>query len=60
MSVSEIIREVERICRKYGVEHLSLFGSWAAGTARPTSDIDEDIENPMLRGDMDRYGKKIY
>lgn len=40
MPIPELIRQVEKICRKNGVERLDLFGSFAAGTARPTSDID--------------------
>ena len=35
------LREHERELRSVGVEHLSLFGSWARGTAVPAkSDID--------------------
>ncbi len=35
------LREHEGELRSVGVEHLSLFGSWARGTAVPTaSDID--------------------
>ncbi len=40
MPISELIEEVTRICKKNGVEHLALFGSFATGTALPTSDID--------------------
>ena len=90
MSIEDIISEVERICRKYHVEHLALFGSYAEGTERPTSDIDfilwggenmsqlqeeietiptlkkldlfqyNDVTNPELKEDMDRYAKEIY
>jgi predicted nucleotidyltransferase len=31
---------VERICRRWPVARLALFGSHARGTARPTSDYD--------------------
>ncbi len=40
MDVDEIIARVEKICRANGVEKLSLFGSFARGTAAFTSDID--------------------
>lgn len=40
MSIDEIILQVEKICRQTGVEHLSLFGSHAAGTATERSDLD--------------------
>lgn len=40
MAVDEVIEQVKRICRANGVEKLSLFGSFAKGTAAPTSDID--------------------
>lgn len=40
MPVSELIDRVAAICRANGVARLDLFGSFAAGTALPTSDID--------------------
>ena len=40
MPIDEIIRSVTDICKKNQVQHLSLFGSFATGTALPTSDID--------------------
>lgn len=40
MPVSELIGKVTRICQDHGVERLDLFGSFATGTALPTSDID--------------------
>ena len=40
MPVSELIDKVKRMCQDYGVERLDLFGSFATGTALPTSDID--------------------
>lgn len=40
MAVDEVIEQVEKICRANGVEKLGLFGSFAKGTAAPTSDID--------------------
>ncbi len=40
MPISEIIQKVTDICKKNQVAHLSLFGSFATGSALPTSDID--------------------
>lgn len=40
MPVSELIEKVTAICKANGVKRLDLFGSFATGTARPTSDID--------------------
>lgn len=34
------ISSIRRICRKYGVRSLSIFGSEARGEARENSDID--------------------
>lgn len=40
MSPKEIIEQVTDICRSCGVEHLSLFGSYALGTQTKYSDMD--------------------
>ena len=40
LGLDEILNCVVKICRKHDVDHVYLFGSYAAGTARPTSDID--------------------
>ena len=40
MPVEEIKERVTEICRRHGVARLDLFGSFATGTAAPTSDID--------------------
>lgn len=40
MPISEVIDRVTEICKVNGVKRLELFGSFAAGTAAPTSDID--------------------
>ena len=40
MPVSEVIDKVAAICKANGVKRLALFGSFATGTAAPTSDID--------------------
>lgn len=40
MPIPELIERVTQICRANGVRRLDLFGSFATGTALPTSDID--------------------
>jgi len=40
MSLDDILTQIVTICRSHHVCHVYLFGSYAAGTARPTSDID--------------------
>ena len=40
MPVSELIDKVVEVCRRNGGKRLDLFGSFATGTATPTSDID--------------------
>ena len=40
LGLDEILNCVVKIRRKHDVDHVYLFGSYAAGTARPTSDID--------------------
>ena len=40
MPIEELIQRVVIICRRNGVKRLDLFGSYATGTALPTSDID--------------------
>lgn len=40
MPISELIDKVAEICKANGVERLDLIGSFATGTALPTSDID--------------------
>ena len=57
MSIEEIIQQVTTICKNNGVEHLSLFGSYAKGTATKHSDM---CSNEYLKEDMDKYGRKIY
>lgn len=54
MTTEQIISKVTDICRRYNVDHLYLFGSYAAGNPTPTSDIDfyiKGIGDPSaLRG----------
>lgn len=40
MDMQELLHEIERICRHHQVRELYLFGSYATGTATPTSDVD--------------------
>ena len=40
MPISELIEKVACICKQNHVTRLDLFGSFATGTATPTSDID--------------------
>ena len=40
MPVTVLVECVTEICKKNDVEHLTLFGSFATGTATKTSDID--------------------
>lgn len=40
MPISDLIDQVAQICKRNGVQRLDLFGSFATGTATPTSDID--------------------
>ena len=40
MSIELLIQRVTEICKASNVQHLTLIGSFATGTATPTSDID--------------------
>ena len=40
MPISTLIAQVTAICKRNCVKRLDLFGSFATGTATPTSDID--------------------
>ena len=65
MTIEEIIWQVTEICKKNGVEHLSLFGSYAKGNATKYSDIDfivygkVDIEHLQEQVDEIMTLKKI-
>ena len=65
MTIEEIIQQVTTICKNNGVEHLSLFGSYAKGTATKYSDIDfivygsVDIEHLQEQVDEIMTLKKI-
>lgn len=40
LTIEEIKKAVAPICERYGVERLSLFGSYARGEADDKSDVD--------------------
>ncbi|WP_457943405.1 nucleotidyltransferase family protein [Caproiciproducens sp. LBM24188] len=50
MTVEEIKNTVQPIAKKYGVERVYLFGSYARGDANQDSDIDLRIDKGKLRG----------
>ena len=49
--------DVATLCRRFGVSRLDLFGSAAAGVARPDSDLDflVDFGNRQATGYADAY-----
>jgi predicted nucleotidyltransferase len=50
-SIPEISRIVSPVARSYGINRLSVFGSYARGEATPDSDIDfRIVEDGSLRG----------
>ncbi len=56
MTVEEIIKQVTEICKENHVEHLSLFGSYAKGTATKYSDLDFSIYG---KADMERLQEQV-
>ena len=56
MTVEEIIQQVTEICKENHVEHLSLFGSYAKGTATKYSDLDFIIYG---KADMERLQEQV-
>lgn len=49
-TIEEIKAVVEPIARKYGVERVYLFGSYARGEVAETSDIDLRVDKGSLKG----------
>jgi len=49
-TIEEIRKIVSEIAKQYGVERVTLFGSYARGEARGNSDIDLRIDKGRLRG----------
>ena len=56
MTIAEIVKRVTDICQSCGVDHLSLFGSYAAGTQTAYSDLDFVVYGVP---DMDRLQHQI-
>ena len=48
-SIDELRILVQPIARRYGVERVALFGSYARGEATPGSDIDLRIDSGRIR-----------
>ena len=49
-TISEIQNLVKPVAIRYGVERISLFGSYARGDANLGSDIDLHIDKGAIRG----------
>jgi hypothetical protein len=49
-TIEEIKTIVEPIARKYGVERVYLFGSYARGDINENSDVDLRIDKGSLKG----------
>ena len=50
-TIDEIRGIVSEIAKQYGVEQVSIFGSYARGEARLDSDIDLRIDKGRIRGE---------
>ena len=48
-TIEQLKDKISPLARRYGVESVSVFGSYARGTARPDSDVDLIIEKGALR-----------
>ncbi len=55
-SIKEIKRIAIPIAKKYGVDSLSLFGSYARGEATSESDVDFYIDKGNIKGLLDFIG----
>ncbi|MGE5630093.1 MAG: nucleotidyltransferase family protein [Caulobacteraceae bacterium] len=49
-TIEEIKTIIEPIARKYGVERVYLFGSYARGDATENNDVDLRVDKGSLRG----------
>lgn len=50
--IMEIVQEyVKKVCEKYQIKAIILFGSYAKGTEREDSDIDIAVITDDLKGD---------
>lgn len=50
VTIEEIKAVVEPIARKYGVERVYLFGSYARGDVTENSDVDLHVDKGSLKG----------
>ena len=57
MKISGYINEVSRICKKYEVNKLSIFGSFLTADFDNNSDVDFLVTfvNKRIKGSFDRY-----
>lgn len=58
-TIDEIRNNVSPIARRYGVERVYLFGSYARGEATKNSDIDLRVDKGKLRGLIALSGLRI-
>ena len=55
-TIEEIRQKAIPIAREYGVDSMSLFGSYARGEAGGDSDLDFFIDRGAIKGLMDYMG----
>lgn len=55
-AIEEIKEKIIPIAQEYGVERVSLFGSYARGEANENSDVDFYIEKGQIRNLIDYIG----
>ena len=58
-TIDEIRSNISPIAKKYGVERVYLFGSYARGEATKSSDIDLRVDKGQLRGLVALSGLRI-
>jgi predicted nucleotidyltransferase len=46
-TINEIKKKLSPVAKKYGVKRMYLFGSYARGEAKPSSDIDLRIDGNL-------------
>ena len=55
-TIEDIKQKATPIAQKYGVDSMSLFGSYARGEAREDSDLDFFIDRGDIKGLIDYMG----
>ncbi len=55
-TIGDIKQKATPIAQKYGVDSMSLFGSYARGEAREDSDLDFFIDRGDIKGLIDYMG----